>query len=53
MLDGIEKGMLSSPVHDAMAINQCATEWAKEGMERLWSDGALVGKTRLKVDYPD
>jgi hypothetical protein len=35
MLDGVEKGMLSPPVHDAMTVKQCDTEWAKEGMESV------------------
>jgi hypothetical protein len=39
MLDGVEKGMRSSPVHDAMTVKQCDTEWAKEGMG-VWSSVA-------------
>ena len=40
-------------VHDATAVKQCDAEWAKEAMERVWSDETLGRKTRLKVDYPD
>jgi hypothetical protein len=53
MLEGIEQGIVSLPVHDAIAVKQCDAEWAKEAMERVWSDETLGGKTRLKVDYPD
>jgi len=53
MLEGIEQGIVSLPVHDAIAVKQGDAEWAKEAMERVWSDETLGGKTRLKVDYPD
>ena len=39
-------------VHDAIAI-KCDAEWAKEAMERVWSEETLGGKTLLNVDYPD
>ena len=53
MLEGIEQGIVSLPVHDAIAVKQGDAEWAKEAMERVWSEETLGGKTRLKVDYPD
>jgi hypothetical protein len=53
MLEGIEQGIVSLPVHDAIAVKQGDAEWAKEAMERVWTDETLGGKTRLKVDYPD
>ena len=53
MLEGVEQGIISLPVHDAIAVKQCDAEWAQEAMERRWSDETLGGKTRLKVDYPD
>ena len=53
MLEGIEQGIVSLPVHDAIAVKQCDAEWAKEAMSRLWTEETLGGKTRLKVDYPD
>ena len=53
MLEGIEKGIVSLPVHDAIAVKQGDAEWAKEAMSRLWTEETLGCKTRLKVDYPD
>ena len=45
-------GIVTLPVHDAIAVKQGDAEWAKEAMERVWSDETLGFKTRLKVDYP-
>ena len=53
MLEGIEQGLVSLPVHDAIAVKQGDAEWAEEAMERVWGDETLGGNTRLKVDYPD
>ena len=53
MLEGIEQDIVSLPAHDAIAVKQGDAEWAKEAMERVWSDETLGGKTRLKVDEPD
>ena len=53
MLEGIEQDIVSLPVHDAIAVKQGDAEWAREAMERVWSEETLGGKTRLKVDYPD
>jgi hypothetical protein len=53
MLEGIEQGIVSLPVHDAIAVKQGDAEWAKEAMERVWGDETLGGQTRLKVDLPD
>ena len=53
MLEGIEQDIVSLHVHDAIAVKQSDADWAKEAMERVWSDETLGGKTRLKVDYPD
>ena len=53
MLEGIEQGIVSLPVHDAIAVKQGDAEWAKEAMERVWTDETLGCKTRLKVDYAD
>ena len=36
-----------------IAVKQGDAEWAKEAMERVWSEETLGGKTKLKVDYPD
>ena len=53
MLEGIEQDIVSLPVHDAIAVKQSDADWAKEAMERVWSDETLGGKTLLKVDYSD
>ena len=53
MLEGIEQGIASLPVHDAIAVKQGDADWAMEAMSRLWSDETLVGKTRIKIDYPN
>ena len=53
MLEGIEQGIVSLPVHDAIAVKQVDAEWAKEAMSRVWGDETLGGNTRLMVDYPD
>ena len=50
---GIELDIVSLPVHDTIAVKQGDAEWAKEAMERVWSEETLGGKTLLKVDYPD
>jgi len=53
MLEGIEQGIVSLPVHDAIAVKQGDAEWAKEAMERVWTEETLGQQTRLKVDFPD
>ena len=53
MLEGVERGIVSIPVHDAIAVKQGDAEWAKEAMSRVWTDETQGGQTRLKVDYPD
>ena len=35
MLEGIEQGIVSLPVHDAIAVKQGDAEWAEEAMERV------------------
>ena len=44
---------MTLPVHDAISVKQVDAEWAKEAMQRVWSDETLSFKTRPKVDYPD
>lgn len=46
-------GIVTLPVHDAISVKQVDAEWAKEAMQRVWSDETLGFKTRPKVDYPD
>jgi hypothetical protein len=53
MLEGIEQGIVSLQVHDAIAVEQGDAEWAKEALERVWIDETLGCKTRLKINYPD
>ena len=53
MLEGVERGIVAIPVHDAIAVKQGDAEWAKEAMQRVWTDETLGWQTRLKVDYPD
>ena len=40
-------------MHHAIAVKQGDAEWAKEAMERVWSDETLGSKTLLEVDYPE
>ena len=44
---------MALPVNDSIAVKQGDGDWAKEAMQRIWTDEALGGKTRLKADYPD
>lgn len=53
MLEGIEQGIVSLPVNDAITVKQSDAEWSKGVMARVWSDETLGGKTRLMVDYPE
>lgn len=57
MLEGVDKGIVALPVHDAVAVVQGNEEWAKEAMLRAWFEHAnstgSVAKSRIKVDYPD
>ncbi len=53
MLEGVQKGIVALPVHDAIAVKQCDAVWAKEAMYRVWEEETLGGTTLLKVDYPD
>jgi hypothetical protein len=56
MLDGVDKGIVALPVHDAVAVVQGNEGWAEEAMLDAWfkyanSDGSSA-KARVKVDYP-
>jgi hypothetical protein len=57
MLEGVDKGIVALPVHDAVAVTQGNEEWAKEAMLRAWFEHAnsegSVAKSRIKVDYPE
>ena len=57
MLEGVDKGIVALPVHDAVAVTQDNAEWAKEAMLRAWFEhantGGGVARSRVKVDYSD
>jgi hypothetical protein len=56
MLEGVDRGIVALPVHDAVAVTQDNAEWAKEAMLRAWfehaNSGGAVARSRVKVDYP-
>ena len=56
MLEGVDRGIVALPVHDAVAVTQDNAEWAKEAMLRAWfghaNSGGGVARSRVKVDYP-
>ena len=39
-------------VFRVITYTQSASDSAKEAMKRVWTDGILDGKTKLKIDYP-
>ena len=57
MLEGVEQGIVTLPVHDAVAVTQDNADWAKEAMLRAWAEHANSGggeaRSRVKVDFPD
>ena len=56
MLEGVDKGIVALPVHDAVAVTQDNADWAKEAMLRAWfehaNSGGSVARSRVKADYP-
>ena len=56
MLEGVDKGIVALPVHDAVAVTQDNADWAKEAMLRAWfehaNSGGGLAQSRVKVDYP-
>ena len=56
MLEGVDRGIVALPVHDAVAVTQDNAKWAKEAMLRAWfehaNSGGAVARSRVKVDYP-
>jgi hypothetical protein len=54
MLEGVSKGIVALPVHDAVAVQQEHADWAQEAMLKGWDEvvGKKGPKPRLKVDYP-
>jgi hypothetical protein len=55
MLEGVSKGIVALPVHDAVAVQQEHADWAQEAMLEGWDQvlGKKGPKPRLKVDYPE
>lgn len=56
MLEGVDRGIVALPVHDAVAVAQGNEEWAVEAMRRAWFEYASPSGSnavaRVKVDYP-
>jgi len=52
MLEGIEQGIVSLLVHNAIDVKQGDVDWAKEAISRVWAE-ETGGKIQLKIDYPD
>ena len=55
MLQGVDKGIVVLPVHDAVAVQQKHEEWAIGTMLEAWSRVVASGgaeRARVKVDRP-
>ena len=53
MLEGVKKGIVCLPVHDAVAAEQKHLEWARETMLECWDrEMRTSGLARVKVDLP-
>lgn len=52
LLDGVAKGIVCLPVHDAIAIPIGNESWALDAMSNAWSEQCYGVKTRLKIDKP-
>jgi hypothetical protein len=55
MLQGVDKGIVVLPVHDAVAVQQKHEQWAVDTMLEAWSRAAASGsaaRARVKVDRP-
>jgi hypothetical protein len=53
MLEGVSKGIVALPIHDAVAVQQKHIEWAKKQMLASWSK--ITGTeelARVKIDLP-
>ena len=55
MLEGVDKGIVALPVHDAVAVTQDNADWAKEAMLRAWFEHANTegseAMSSVKADY--
>jgi hypothetical protein len=52
MLQGVDKGIVVLPVHDAVAVRQVDESWAMDAMSEAWDKHVGFGRARLKVDRP-
>ena len=55
MLQGVDKGIVVLPVHDAVAVQQKHEDWAIGTMLEAWSRVAAssgAARARIKVDRP-
>ena len=55
MLQGVDKGIVVLPVHDAVAVQQKHEEWAIGAMLEAWSRVAAssgAARARVKLDRP-
>ena len=53
MLEGVKKGIVCLPVHDAVAAEQKHLEWARDTMLECWDrQMETTGLARVKVDLP-
>jgi hypothetical protein len=52
MLQGVDKGIVVLPVHDAVAVRQVDESWAMDAMSGAWDKHVGFGRARLKVDRP-
>lgn len=52
MLQGVDKGIVVLPVHDAVAVQQKHESWAMDAMSGAWDKHVGFGRARLKVDRP-
>ena len=55
MLQGVDKGIVVLPVHDAVAVQQKHEDWAVDTMLEAWSRVAASGsaaRARVKIDRP-
>lgn len=50
MLQGVDRGIVCLPVHDAIAIPQGNEEWALDVMQEAWQKTTGGINTRLKID---
>ena len=52
MLEGIKEGVVSLPLHYAVAVQQQHQNWAKEVMLETWQEHSGRVRTKVKVDLP-